>query len=99
MREASTMDGFNPRDGVWEQRRDVASIFLGTRLIVHQFVIRQSWQPIGYVPQARRHVAYPWHSSNRYCSNSDQRQWRSHYQPNDKATHDHMLQPFAIADA
>jgi len=35
MREASTMDGFNLRDGVWEQRRDVASIFLGPRLIVH----------------------------------------------------------------
>jgi hypothetical protein len=52
MREASTMSGFNPRDGVWEQRRHVASIFLGPRLIVHHFVVRQSRQPIGYVPQA-----------------------------------------------
>jgi hypothetical protein len=30
-----TMDGFNLRDGVWEQRHDVASKFLGPRLIVH----------------------------------------------------------------
>jgi hypothetical protein len=43
MREAPTMYGLNPCDGVWEQRHDFTSILLGAWLIVHQFVIEESW--------------------------------------------------------
>jgi hypothetical protein len=46
MREASTMLGFNPRDGVRQQRRDVMRKILA-RLIVHLAIVRESGQSIG----------------------------------------------------
>jgi hypothetical protein len=87
MCEASTMYGFNPRHGFWEKHRDIASILLGPRLIMQQFVIGQSWQAIGYVPKARDHVAHRWHSSKRPSGNRHQRQSRSDYQQDGAATH------------
>src|SRR5262245_10594652 len=60
---------------------------LGPRLIVDQFVIRHGWQAIGYVPQARDHVAHHWHASNHTSANSDQHQWLPDDQPDDAATH------------
>jgi hypothetical protein len=45
--EASAVHGFDPRDGVWEQRRDDTSIILGTRLIVHLAIGREGGQSIG----------------------------------------------------
>jgi hypothetical protein len=47
MREASTMHGFNPRDGVRVKRGNIMSKILGARLIVHLAIGGQAGNPSG----------------------------------------------------
>jgi hypothetical protein len=54
------MYGFNPRDRVWVQLRNVTSKILGARLIVHLAIGGEGGQSIGQIPQARNYVASRW---------------------------------------
>jgi hypothetical protein len=65
MRDVSFLRGFNPPDGVRQQRGDILRKVLGARLIVHLTVVRESRQSIGPIPKARDEMAYRWHRKSR----------------------------------
>jgi hypothetical protein len=68
------MYGFDLRDSVWEQRGDITSKTLGTRLIAHLAIVGESGQSIGYIPPARDEVAHHGQGKSSPCANDEQRQ-------------------------
>jgi hypothetical protein len=87
------MYGFDPRDSVWEQRRHIASIILGARLIVHLAIVRESGNRSGVFHQpemtwrtAGKEIAAP-------IADDDQRQRCSDDDPEDATAHTGKSQP------